>query len=183
MSVLQYLYNDDDRQVAHGQLNKGESIQALRRRTFFANEGKIRLGSRSEQDTQTECLTLLTNAVLTWNTAYINQAPGHPRLQEGGDHRPLLMAAVLDPTIRGHIKFYGRYEAPDLDRPVRGKLGLLRSKWPTNLSALCGSFTATFRPFAPETPDSNPQICDLGLRDASPLGLSLPPAIASIGRC
>ena len=55
----------------------------------------------------------------------------------------------------------------------------IRSTWPTNLSTLCGSYTATFRPFAPENPDSNPQTSDLGLRDASPLGLSLPPAIAT----
>lgn len=53
---------------------KGESLHALRRFLFVANEGHIRKHYLAEQLVQTACLTLVTNAVIVWNTVYMQAA-------------------------------------------------------------------------------------------------------------
>ncbi|MFD4458900.1 Tn3 family transposase [Nocardia sp. NPDC058480] len=52
------------------ELNKGESLHALRRDLLYAHEGMIR--ARHLED-QTE-LTLATNAVVAWTTEYYGLA-------------------------------------------------------------------------------------------------------------
>ena len=56
------------RRRIHRQLNKGESLHALRRRIFFAFEGRIRRRHHPEQTEQALCLTLVTNAVVVLTT-------------------------------------------------------------------------------------------------------------------
>lgn len=71
ISILRYLDSPEHRRRILVQLNNGETLHALRQALFFANRGMIRRRHTDDQDLQGECLTLLTNAVVCWNTVYI----------------------------------------------------------------------------------------------------------------
>jgi hypothetical protein len=51
------------------ELNRGESRHALARWLFIANQGEFHAGDYEEIMNKATCLSLLSNAVLVWNTA------------------------------------------------------------------------------------------------------------------
>ncbi|MFE7902945.1 Tn3 family transposase [Streptomyces sp. NPDC057424] len=53
------------------QLNKGESLHALRRQLHYAREGKVTRRQSEQQNEQAWCLTVATNAVVCWHTEYM----------------------------------------------------------------------------------------------------------------
>src|SRR5215469_7398859 len=55
------------------QLNRGEARHALARWLFFANRGEFRTGDYEEIMNKASCLSLLSNAVLVWNTLAITK--------------------------------------------------------------------------------------------------------------
>jgi TnpA family transposase len=105
--MLRYLQSPPYRQRINGQLNKGESLHALRQFLFFANEGKIRHRYEEDQANQASCLTLVTNAVITWNTVYMAavldqlRAEGHVIADADVVH--------LSPARSANINRYGKY--------------------------------------------------------------------------
>ena len=50
------------------------ALRALRRFLFFAHEGKVQRRQADQQTNQVLCLNLVTNAIATWNTVYMNAA-------------------------------------------------------------------------------------------------------------
>ena len=105
--ILRYLESEPFRRYINRQLNKGESLHMLRRFLFFAHEGKIRRKQEEEMNHQAGCLNLITNAVIIWNTVYMNAAikrlksEGYPVID--GDLRH------LSPARYGHVNPYGRF--------------------------------------------------------------------------
>ena len=77
--ILRWIENPDYCRRIHRQLNKGEALHALRRFLFFAHEGKVQRRQADQQTNQVLCLNLVTNAIATWNTVYMNAAV-EPRL-------------------------------------------------------------------------------------------------------
>ncbi len=55
------------------QLNRGEHRHALARRLFFGNQGLFRTGDNEEMMKKASALSLLSNAVLAWNTMQISK--------------------------------------------------------------------------------------------------------------
>jgi TnpA family transposase len=120
--ILRYLESEDYRRRIHAQLNKGEALHALRDFLFMADKGVIRRKQEEAQTNQAMCLTLLTNAVVVWNTVYMQavldhlRAKGHPMQEDDLVH--------LSPARFEHINPYGKYSF-DLDakrktlRPLR----------------------------------------------------------------
>lgn len=122
--ILKYLESEDYRRRINTQLNKGDSLHALRLFLFFAHQGQVRQRQPEEQTNQASCLTLLTNAVVTWNTLYMMDAltllrqKGYAIAEEDLVH--------LSPTLFAHINPYGRYQfdireddTPRQRRPLR----------------------------------------------------------------
>lgn len=134
--VLRYLADEALQRRVHQQLNKGESLHALRRRLFFAHEGHIRRRHHTEQTEQALCLTLVTNAVVLFNTVYLQDALD--ALRRGGHHVDDQAAAHLSPALHEHINPYGSYtfnvtrnsaapaSARSATRPNNGNPSLLR---------------------------------------------------------
>lgn len=114
--MLRYLESEDYRRRINRQLNKGEALHALRRFLFFAEHGTIRRRQQEEQANQASCLTLVTNAVVAWNTVYVGavvealRAEGRAITDETLGH--------LSPTLYDHINPYGKYQF-DLDTAAR----------------------------------------------------------------
>ena len=115
ISTLRYLHDSQHRRRIHRQLNKGESLHALRRRLFFANLGQLMRRRSEDQDVQAQCLTLLTNAIIAWNTTYLDAALDHMDL-------PNSVAEHLAPSMSRHIHLYGQYDFTTPKAPAQGTL-------------------------------------------------------------
>lgn len=111
ISTLQTLrwYEDEyTRRSVSRQLNKGEAVQSLREYLFYANQGKVK-GKPDEQLLhQVECLNLVTNIVIIWNTIYMSKAveqlreEGYPVDDEDLKH--------IWPTRSEQLNVHGRYQ-------------------------------------------------------------------------
>jgi Tn3 transposase DDE domain len=105
--MLRYLADEALRRRVHTQLNKGEKLHDLRKFLFFAREGVVRQKYEEGQANQAGCLNLLTNAVIVWNTVYMQaaldaiQQEGYPVQEEELAH--------LWPSRFAHIHRYGKY--------------------------------------------------------------------------
>ena len=71
--ILRYLTAPSLRQKVQLQLNKGEYRHKLPRRVFFADQGEFTTGDYEEIMNKTSCLSLVSNAILYWNTIKINE--------------------------------------------------------------------------------------------------------------
>ena len=106
--ILRYLQNLPYRRKINNQLNKGERLHDLRRFLFFAHQGTIRQRQEEELTNQASCLNLITNAVITWNTIYMEavieqlRSEGHLFSDEDINR--------LSPTRYEHINPYGIYQ-------------------------------------------------------------------------
>ncbi len=106
-------YMDDDmddetkRRRTLTQLNRGEERHRLARAVFHGKRGELRQRYREGQEDQLGALGLVVNAIVLWNTLYINAA-----LQslegEGFPIKPEDVAR-LSPLISDHINLLGRY--------------------------------------------------------------------------
>jgi TnpA family transposase len=67
-NILRYLHDAPFRQLIQAQLNRGESRHALARWLFFANQGEFRTSDYEMIMNKASCLSLLSNAVVLWNT-------------------------------------------------------------------------------------------------------------------
>ena len=89
---------------------------------FFAHEGKVQRRQADQQTNQILCLNLVTNAIVTWNTVYMNAAI--ERLRAEGRIGRDIDLGHLSPALYGHVNPYGKYRfeiearAPGL-RPLR----------------------------------------------------------------
>ncbi|MDH3675692.1 MAG: transposase, partial [Anaerolineae bacterium] len=60
------------RRTVQRQLNKGEYRHKLPRRIFFTDQGEFTTGDYEEIMNKASCLSLVSNAILYWNTIKIN---------------------------------------------------------------------------------------------------------------
>ena len=105
--ILRYYESEQYRRRIEAQLNKGENMHALREFIFFANRAHIRKRTPEEQTDQANCLTLVTNAIVTWNTVYI--AAVLEQLKVDGYPLDEADIAHISPTRFAHINPFGRY--------------------------------------------------------------------------
>jgi hypothetical protein len=70
--ILRYINEEPLRRAIQLQLNRGEFRHALAKWLFFANHGAFRTGDYEEIMNKVSCLSLLSNAVLVWNTVRID---------------------------------------------------------------------------------------------------------------
>jgi TnpA family transposase len=79
--AAKYLSDPAYRRKIARQLNKGESLHALRRELHYAHQGAITKPHLADQTEQGWCLTVLTNSVITWTTKYYQLAVQQLRAQ------------------------------------------------------------------------------------------------------
>ncbi len=122
--ILRWLDDENYRRRIGAQLNKGEALHALRRFLFLANEGNIRKRYREEQLNQAACLNLVTNAVVVWNTVYMNEVIAQLRAE--GYPVDDVDVAHLSPARYEHINPYGKYPFNLDEAQKQGQLRPLR---------------------------------------------------------
>lgn len=77
-----YLSDPASRRKISRQFHKGESLHALKRDLLCAHEGTVRARHLEQQTEQAWCLTLVTNAVVTWTTEYYGLAAESMRVRD-----------------------------------------------------------------------------------------------------
>jgi TnpA family transposase len=122
--TMRYLADEAYRRRITRQLNKGETLHSLRRDLSFAHEGAVRRRHLDQQTEQALCLSLVVNAIITFNTVYLALALNE-YVQRHGSVSPEVLAH-LSPALMEHVNPYGTYTFPiekvrDLDgyRPLR----------------------------------------------------------------
>lgn len=119
-----YLDDQTNRRRILVQLNKGEEVHGLREFLFFDNKGQIRKQQPDDLVNLAGCLNLVSNAVIVWNTVYMQAAieesrrKGHAIDESDFVH--------LSPVRFKHINRYGKFRfdvgddlAPTGLRPLR----------------------------------------------------------------
>lgn len=105
--TLQWLSDPDLRQRSHAGLNKGEASNSLRRAVFFHRQGEIRDRTFENQSFRASGLSLITAAIVHWNTVYLERAVQHSRAQ--GVSIPDDLLPHVAPLGWEHIALTGDY--------------------------------------------------------------------------
>jgi len=106
------------------QLNRGEGRHRLSRKCFHGQRGELRQRYREGQEDQLGALGLVVNALVLWNTRYMDAALNHLRSQ-GTETKPEDIAR-LSPLADKHFNVLGRYHFTVTDSILRGELRPLR---------------------------------------------------------
>ncbi len=116
--VLRWLSDPVLRQRSHAGLNKGEASNALRRAVFFHRQGEFRDRTFESQSFRASGLSLVTAAIVHWNTIYLDLAVR--RLRAGGVAVPDDMLAHVAPLGWEHISLTGDYDWASVSPPPGG---------------------------------------------------------------
>lgn len=106
--ALGWYESEEKRRWANRQLNKGESIHSLKAHLLVANRGILGRKTDDGLQHQVQCLNLLTNAIIIWNSVYMTEALEQMK-QEGYVVDPQDLRHIW-PTRFEHINVYGRYQ-------------------------------------------------------------------------
>jgi TnpA family transposase len=120
-----YLDDQANRRRILGQLNKGEEVHRLREFLFFDNKGQIRKQQPDELVNLAGCLNLVSNAVIVWNTVYIQAAIDE--LVQRGEIVHETDFVRLSPVRFKHINRYGKFRFDVGDDLAQSGLRPLRS--------------------------------------------------------
>lgn len=106
--LLNYIDDEAYRRRILTQLNRGEGRHSLARAICHGNKGEIRQRYREGQEDQLNALGLVTNAVILWNTLYMDRALEH--LRDHGLEIDPDDIARLSPLGYSHVNMLGRYD-------------------------------------------------------------------------
>jgi TnpA family transposase len=110
--AARYIADPVYRRKISRQLNKGESLHALKRDLLYAHEGTVRARHLEQQTEQAWCLTLTTNAVIAWTTEYFGLAV--ESLRRGGRRVDDELLGHISPAHSENVNFFGAIEV-DID--------------------------------------------------------------------
>jgi len=123
--LLDFVASEDYRRRIRVQLNRGESRHRLARAIFHGRRGEVREGYRDGQEEVLGALGFVTNAVVLWNTLYMDAALTH--LASGGSVVPESDQERLSPLGFAHINFHGRFSFNLPETVQQGQLRPLRT--------------------------------------------------------
>ena len=107
LHILRYIHEVPLRDAIQLQLNRGEFRHILAKSLFFANQGGLRSGDYEEVMNKASSLSLLSNAVLVWNTVHIARIVDQLRAA-GHEVRDEDLARV-SPLAHAHVIPNGSY--------------------------------------------------------------------------
>ncbi len=105
--ILRWYADETNRRRLKRQLNKGEALHSLRSHLFYANQGEIKTQQDDQLLNQVGCLNLVTNAIIVWNTVYIDEVV--QQLKHEGRSIDDEDLKHIWPTRHLHINVYGQY--------------------------------------------------------------------------
>jgi TnpA family transposase len=122
--ILRYLQRADYRRRLNAQLNTGASLHARRDLLFVADTGVLRRQHEEAQTNQAMCLHLVTQAVVVWNTVYMQavldqlQTEGYAMVEADLAHLSPARFAPVNPSGKYVFPLDQALQRPGL-RPLR----------------------------------------------------------------
>jgi hypothetical protein len=104
---VSYIQDEALRGQMQLQLNRGERRHQLARRLFFANQGAFQTGDYEEIMNKATCLSLLSNAVVVWNTVQMTRIID--QLRASGEMIAAADLARVSPLAFAHVIPNGTY--------------------------------------------------------------------------
>lgn len=131
--LLNYVDDEDYRRRILTQLNRGEGRHAVARAICHGQRGEIRKRYREGQEDQLGALGLVTNALVLWNTIYMQAALDH--LKQQGEDVKEEDEARLSPLSHKHVNMLGHYSFTLAEQVLNGQLRPLKQpsdldEWP-----------------------------------------------------
>lgn len=124
--LLKYIDSEDYRRRILKQLNRGEGRHNLARIICHGQRGEIRKRYREGQEDLLGSLGLVTNAVVLWNTIYMQESTSH--LSAIGEEVKDDDEARLSPLTNRHLNVLGHYSFTISEQIAAGKLRPLRQE-------------------------------------------------------
>lgn len=121
LNLLLYVDDEDHRRRVLIQLNRIESRHGLARKICHGDHGEIRKKYKEGQEDQLGALGLVLNAVVLWNTIYMQEAIEHLRKNTDIEVKDEDIAS-LSPLICAHINMLGRYSLNLSEEVLAGAL-------------------------------------------------------------
>lgn len=113
-------------------INRGEGRHAVARAICYGQRGEIRKRYREGQEDQLGALGLVTNAVVLWNTLYMQEALSWMR--SNGEETRDEDIARLSPLTHGHINMLGHYTFTLPEDILKGEMRTLNFNLNNELS-------------------------------------------------
>lgn len=104
--IPKYICREDQQRRVSRQLNKGEGLHNLRQWLFHVDEGKIKKSQLQDQAIQADALTLVTDAIIVWNTVYMQAVID--QLESEGLQISNEDKKYISPCRFEHINKYGK---------------------------------------------------------------------------
>ena len=123
--LLTYIDDETYRRRILVQLNRHEERHKLGKATFHGQRGEIRKRYREGQEDQLSALGLVVNAIVLWNTLYMDLALNHLRA-EGFEVKEEDVQRIW-PLSYNHINFLGRYFFTLPENIAKGQLRDLKN--------------------------------------------------------
>ena len=124
LHMLTFIDDETYRRRILTQLNRGEGRNGLARAVFHGRRGEVRQRYREGQEDQLGALGLVVNALVLWNTRYMDAAVTH--LEAAGVEIKKDDLERLSPLGNKHFNVLGRYHFNATDAVLRGELRPLR---------------------------------------------------------
>ena len=118
--LLNYIDDEEYRRRILTQLNRGEGRHSVARIICHGQRGEIRKRYREGQEDQLGALGLVTNAVVLWNTIYMQAALDHMRQQSMEIREE--DEARLSPLVHGHLNVLGHFSFTLAEQVMKGQL-------------------------------------------------------------
>jgi TnpA family transposase len=125
--MLAYIDDEHYRRRILTQLNRGEGRHSVARTVFHGQRGELRQRYREGQEDQLGALGLVVNAIVLWNTMYMEVALN--QLRAAGMEVNPADVTRLSPLIHKHMNFQGRYSFALSEAVARGDLRPLRDPY------------------------------------------------------
>jgi len=122
--LLNYVDDEDYRRRILVQLNRGEGRHAVARAICHGQRGEIRKRYKEGQEDQLGALGLVTNALVLWNTIYMQESLSH--LKQQGECVNEEDEARLSPLCHKHINMLGHYSFFLAEQVLNGQLRPLK---------------------------------------------------------
>ena len=112
--ILRYVCDPELRRHVHLQLNRGESRHSLAKVIFFDNRGVFKTSDYEEIMNKASCLSLVSNAVLVWNTHHTQQIVDRMRREDTKSRKDDTLARI-SPLALKNIITHGMYDFVEVD--------------------------------------------------------------------
>ena len=105
--ILEYIHSETMRQNTQKVLSRQEGYHRLKRKVFYAHEGKFHVHTQAEQQIWSECARLITNIIIYYNVWLLSELL--QQYEEQGNKEQADFIKTVSPIAWRHINIYGTY--------------------------------------------------------------------------